>query len=491
MVLANASQDVSRPASPVRSALFRSRRLAASAPVTQGRSQVSYSSVPFASPGWLFRSLVPITRGINMNEHRAQTPAPEDSRLVVGGFSAGTGLPANRPRNSKPDSPLDCQHKGDSRMTVYDLKMPHHCRYLHLRFVTAIFFAMLLATSAAAPVWPQALSKGKGNLRVMTYNVYEGADLTTAFSAQDQNHFVAAISAILADVRATNPPVRAEAIARQIGKAGPTLVSLQEVTQWSTCPTTDYQSCSGPQTVLYDLLDLIKDALQAQGLDYKEVGRVTVNELIAPAMTGTGRVIVFYTQRSAILARADINAHELRLFNVQSAQFNATNTVPIAGGGTFVIRRAWISVDVKFHQTSFRFIDTQLEAFDPGTNYNQSQELISGPAKTSLPVVIAMDSNSKANSPANDFTPTYTNFLKNGFKDAWTETQGDAPGDTSGQDPTLMNPVSHVTRRIDLILLHGDLDARAVELFGGQQSDRTSGLWPSDHLAVAARLGAD
>jgi endonuclease/exonuclease/phosphatase family metal-dependent hydrolase len=379
---------------------------------------------------------------------------------------------------------MDCK----AEPSFPSLSIAAYTRPWHSRFVTAVLFALLLASSAAAPLWPQALPKGQGDLRVMTYNVYEGADLTTAFTAKDQTHFVAAISAILADVRATNPPVRAEAIARQIGKARPTLISLQEVTQWSTCPTADYESCSGPQTVLYDLLDLIKDALQARGLHYKEVGRVTVNELNAPAMTGAGRVIVFYTQRSAILARADINAHELQLSNAQSARFNTTHTVPIAGGGTYVIHRAWISVDVKFHKTSFRFIDTQLEAFDPGTNYNQAQELISGPAHTSLPVVIAMDSNSKADPPANDFTPTYTNFLKSGFKDAWTETHGDAPGLTSGQDPTLLNPVSKVTQRIDLILLHGDLHARAVELFGGQQSDRNSGLWPSDHLAVAATL---
>ena len=382
---------------------------------------------------------------------------------------------------------MDCRPEP----SVPSIFIAAHARPWHLRFAAAVFFAILLATSAAARVWPQTFPKGKGSLRVMTYNVYEGADLTTAFTAEDQTHFVAAISAILANVRATNPPVRAEAIARQIGKARPTLVSLQEATQWSTCPTTDYQSCSGSQTVLFDFLDLLKHALQAQGLNYREVGRVTVNELHAPEMTGAGRAIVFYTQRSAILARADIDPHELQLSNVQSARFNATHTVPIAGGGTFVIHRAWISVDVKFHQTSFRIIDTQLEAFDPGANYDQAEELITGPARTSLPVVIAMDSNSKANPPANEFTPTYTNFLKNGFKDAWTETHGDAPGLTSGQDPTLLNPVSKVSQRIDLILLHGGLDARAVKLFGGKRADRTSGLWPSDHLAVAASLVAD
>jgi hypothetical protein len=376
-------------------------------------------------------------------------------------------------------------------MKVKELKKSNDRRLWPLRLVAAMFLVLLLAVSVA-PGSAQVLSEGKGNLRVMTYNVYEGADLTIAFTAQTQQQFLAAVGAILANVQATDPPARAVAIARQIGKANPTLVSLQEVTEWKTCPANaTLTGCASPPTVLYDLLNLVKDALQAQGLSYKEVGRVTTNELTAPAITNAGAVIVFYTQRSAILARADINSHELQLSNIQSAQFNATLTVPIAGGGTFVVHRAWISADVKFHQTSFRFIDTQLDAFDPVTNYNQGQELISGPADTSLPVVIAMDSNSRANPPANPFTPTYTNFLISGFKDAWTETMGDAPGATSGQDPTLMNPVSQVTQRVDQILLHGDLDAKATELFGGQTSDKTNGLWPSDHLAVAARLGTE
>jgi hypothetical protein len=372
-------------------------------------------------------------------------------------------------------------------MKVKELKKSNDRRLWPLRLVAAMFLVLLLAVSVA-PGSAQVLSEGKGNLRVMTYNVYEGADLTTAFSAQTQQDFVAAVSAILANVQATNPPARAVAIARQIGKANPTLVSLQEVTEWKTCPANaTLTGCASAPTVLYDLLNLVKDALQAQGLMYREVGRVTTNELSAPAITNAGAVIVFYTQRSAILARADINPTQLQLSNIQSAQFNAKLTVQTAVG-PIDVHRAWVSVDVNFHNRSFRLIDTQLEAFDPATNYSQGEELISGPANTSKPVVIAMDSNSKANLPANPFTPTYTNFMVNGFNDAWTETQGDASGPTGVQDPSLLNPISLVSQRIDLILLHGDLDAKATELFGGQPSDKANGLWPSDHLAVAARL---
>jgi len=209
------------------------------------------------------------------------------------------------------------------------------------------------------------------------------------------------------------------------------------------------------------------------------------NNLAAPSSAG---VIVFYTQRTAILARADIDPDQLQLSNIQGDTFAATLTVPTVTGSV-VVHRAWAAVDVKFHDTNFRYISTQLESFDPNVNYAQGQELLAGPANTSLPVIMAMDSNSKANSPPNAFTPTYDSFISGGFTDAWTAGNPDDPGPTCCQDELLRNRQSLVTDRIDLVLVRGGLDVRAARIFGGSQRDRTpSGLWPSDHVAVAARL---
>jgi endonuclease/exonuclease/phosphatase family metal-dependent hydrolase len=338
--------------------------------------------------------------------------------------------------------------------------------------------------------WPalttgQALPKGKGSLRVMTYNLYEGADLSVAFSATSFPEFMADVTTILNDVRATNPSERAAAIARQIGKAQPTLVSLQEATQWQTCPTADFQSCAAPPTVIFDLLQLTLDTLRQQKQPYKVVTTQIANNLVAPSSTG---LLVIYTQRVAILARADINQNEMQLSNIQGDRFIAS-FAPTILGSPLPIHRAWASADVKFHDTSFRYIATQLESFDPNINYAQAQELLTGAADTSLPVLMAMDSNSKANSPPNAFTPTYDNFIGSGFIDAWTTANPDDPGPTCCQDPLLRNTPSLVTQRIDLVLIRGELHVTAAQLFGGNQADRTpSGLWPSDHVAVAAGL---
>jgi len=61
----------------------------------------------------------------------------------------------------------------------------------------------------------------------MTYNVYEGADLSVAYSAQTFPEFLAAVTTILNNVQASSPPERPAVVAGQIRKARPTLVGWQ------------------------------------------------------------------------------------------------------------------------------------------------------------------------------------------------------------------------------------------------------------------------
>jgi hypothetical protein len=68
-------------------------------------------------------------------------------------------------------------------------------------------------------------------------------------------------------------------------------------------------------------------------------------------------------------------------------------TTPI---GQVPLPRSWALVDAEFFGTSLLFIDTHLESFDPTIRELQGGELRAGPANSSLPVVIAMDSNAQA-----------------------------------------------------------------------------------------------
>ncbi len=96
------------------------------------------------------------------------------------------------------------------------------------------FACLALATSGAG----QSLSKGKGDLRVMTYNVDEGTDYLEVQRATDVNQFLVAVGQTITQVRATNSPARMQAVAKQIIAAGPALVSSQELDQWFTAPFT-------------------------------------------------------------------------------------------------------------------------------------------------------------------------------------------------------------------------------------------------------------
>ena len=70
-----------------------------------------------------------------------------------------------------------------------ELRIPRDRSSTRLVFLAALLLAFLLTPWAAVPASAQALSQGKGNLRVMTYNVYEGADLSVAFTAQTPMEF--------------------------------------------------------------------------------------------------------------------------------------------------------------------------------------------------------------------------------------------------------------------------------------------------------------
>jgi endonuclease/exonuclease/phosphatase family metal-dependent hydrolase len=174
----------------------------------------------------------------------------------------------------------------------------------------------------------------------------------------------------------------------------------------------------------------------------------------------------------------------LKVINKQEANYKVNLTVQIAGQ-PFVILRGWSSVDVTLGGTIFRLINTHLEPDAPPIQIAQAVELLAGPANTKLPVVITRDLNSNADGSG---TSTYGMFIDAGFHDAWIEA-GTGPGFTCCQGPDLLNAISGLNRRIDFILFKNGWEAIEADLVGERQEDRTiTGLWPSDHAGVSAKL---
>jgi hypothetical protein len=342
------------------------------------------------------------------------------------------------------------------------------------------------ALFVTAPHAEAQLSKNANTLGVMTYNVYEGTDYTQLADANNLPQLFIAVGQTITQVRATNPPQRMQAIARQILAAGPTLVSLQELDQWYTGPIDVARLTCGPMSLEFDMLQELLDAL---GSAYELVYQAPQYQLPpVPGLIQPTETILCVQMRDyiAILTRTDLPPSSFQLGSPQSAQYEskAYFKTPV---GSFPEPHAWIAVDGVLNGEKFRFIGTHLESSDANVRRSQGSELRAGPAKTLLPLIIAMDSNAQAAPPPQD--PTYTDFIAAGYSDAWVEIFPQKPGYTCCQADSVSNPLSQLSRRIDLVLTLGNLSPVEIGLFGATAKSKTpGGLWPSDHAGVAAEI---
>jgi hypothetical protein len=352
-------------------------------------------------------------------------------------------------------------------------------------WMAAIITFFALATGSL-PALGQ-LSKGKGDLRVMTYNVYEGTNFTEVAAAQNLTEFLVAVGETITQVRATDPPRRMQKVARQVAAAAPTLVSLQELAQWSTGPFDQATQTCGAVTTEFDMRQELTNALAALGAVYT-VAYDAIEAQIppTPGLFANGQFLcVAMANYVAILARTDLS-FEFSWSNPQSGQYDAKIFFN-SPQGPFPSPRAWVSVDALFHRKPFRFIGTHLESDDAIVRGLQAGELRAGPGNTSLPIILAMDSNARVAPLPQD--PTYLDFITASYHDLWSEVFPRAPGYTCCQNQLVNNVKSELSRRIDLILTFGSVGAQNAALFGADQASKTlSGLWPSDHAGVAAQL---
>lgn len=338
-----------------------------------------------------------------------------------------------------------------------------------------------------------ALSSGQGNLRVMNYNAYQGTDFTEVQQAANAEQFLAAVGQVITQVRATRPPERMQALARQILDAAPDLATIEELTQWSTGSFDAATGRCATPSLEFDMEQALLNALAAQGGHYTvAVEKVQFSipptpGFIPPAQLFCGQMI----SKLVLLARTDLKDKRFTWTNAQSGTYAASLQVPTPSGDLLPFARGWVSLDASFNGRTFRYIGTHLESGDdPGLRalrYAQAFELILGPARTDLPTVIAMDANAQA-APA-PLDPAYSEFISAGFADAWATVAPADPGYTCCQSQLLDNPVSQLSQRIDLILTRGPIRALNVALFGNDPASRTaSGLWASDHAGLAAQL---
>ncbi len=350
-----------------------------------------------------------------------------------------------------------------------------------------LLLCLSLLSWIAMQAGAQSLSKGKGDLRLMTYNANEGTDYKEVQAAKTLQQFLFAVGQTITQVRATDPTTRMKYLAKQIIASSADLVSLQELDQWSTGPYNPVANLCGPLTVEFDMLPTLMNELTNQGAHY-EIAKKATNWEVGPApglILPQTFLCVKVVDTIAILYRTDLPT-KLQWTNPQGSIFDTVLTFPSAVG-PIPFNRGWISIDASFNGREFRFIGTHLESEDADIRRAQGEEIRLGPANTSLPVIIAMDANSRA-FPLPQGT-TYLDFMSAGFRDIWAETMPGDPGLTCCQAQLDNNVESQLYERIDLLLTFGNVEGQRAMLFGADQASKTpTGLWPSDHAGVAAQV---
>lgn len=362
--------------------------------------------------------------------------------------------------------------------------------------VAALALLVLLPGTALA-------SLGIKEARVMTRNLYLGADLTPAIGAPSLEALTAANGQILREVTANNFPVRAKGLAKEIRSEAPDLVGLQEVALWRTAPPSIAPLLTGPSatTVRYDYLAELLSELNKGlfGPHYEVVVAQNEFDFEAPAdengKPGDGvpaqgipnaEINGRLTMRDVILAKKGLF---VQTWNAESAHFKTLLEVPILGKAV-AVARGWTATEAWVRGAGpFRFVNTHLEAFHPLVRAAQAAELVApgGPATSERPVVLVGDLNSDDDTVEGADRFAYETLLAAGFVERSTNNPLSCCINSSLLAEGAGGSVTDFDHQVDHVMTD---DPKGVTL----QSSAVTGLlpvngfWSSDHAGLFSAL---
>jgi endonuclease/exonuclease/phosphatase family metal-dependent hydrolase len=335
---------------------------------------------------------------------------------------------------------------------------------------------------------------GSPDVGVMTWNLYVGSEIESIAAAGSLEELVYLAGLEWAAVQATDFRERAEAIADQIARRRPHAVALQEVSRFTLRAPSAYTGSPGNWVEHTDYLDILIAELADRGLTYLPAAVVDNFRLEVPALLGadpsTDLVDIRLEDMDVVLVRDDVEWHSAITANY------AESPSLIVGGQSLEITRGFASAVIEVKGLPYRIVSTHLTPREEGEaeQLAQADELIAWLGSSDVPSFVMGDLNT---APGNAWTDSYGKFTDAGFSDLWALAMPGDPGPTCCQDNDLLNPVSILDRRFDLVFfrdpspldgigLAGDLLATRL---GADPSEKTpSNLWPSDHAGVAVTV---
>jgi endonuclease/exonuclease/phosphatase family metal-dependent hydrolase len=346
------------------------------------------------------------------------------------------------------------------------------------------------------------------NIKVMTRNIYLGADLGPAIEAKGVTAFTAATGQILREVTENDFPVRAKGLAKEILEKEPDLVGLQEVAEWRTGPPSLETLLGGSEphatTVRYDYL---KELLAQLNKGKKRYRAAVVNpefDFEAPAdengvpgdgpnsLIANAEINGRLTMRDVILAKI---GDGVKTSNPRTGHFKSLLTEEISGAKV-TVTRGWASVDaVANGSLPFHFVDTHLESFDPQTvvpsiRAQQAAELAApnGPLNNPLPTILVGDLNSDTKTAVQPGDgQAYETLVKAGMRERSTYEPLSCCLKTSLLPVADGGAASQFDHKVDHIMTR---DPKSVKLVNSSVTGRKpqNGFWDSDHAGLFSTL---
>lgn len=310
-------------------------------------------------------------------------------------------------------------------------------------------------------------------LRVATYNIYLGADLSLVFGVESPEQLRQQAQLVYRQLLGTDFAARAEAIARLLVRDRVDVVGLQEVARWSMAAPGPDGAMGEPQ-LWCDFLAELLGALDRAGTRYEAHaanpnfhGSAAISERVEMSVLGL----------NVILVRRDSG---IAVTSSRTGSYSVTLDIGTGMEGLVLnVPRSWGWVDAVVDGSRFRFVNTHTEAYDEPTRNAQRDELLHQVGDPGMPVIVVGDFNS----------PPESAGMPASFQDAWVVAGDGGPGHTCGQAPDLANAEDLLAERIDYVWVRDAL-VDSCRVVGSADQDRTTGanLWPSDHACVVCDI---
>jgi endonuclease/exonuclease/phosphatase family metal-dependent hydrolase len=373
----------------------------------------------------------------------------------------------------------------------------------------------IIALAAIATVVLVAPSTSQANVRVMTRNLFLGADLSPGTNATTLQELVNGAGQILNQVDQNDFRVRSKVLAREIINQNPDLVGLQEGALWRQAPCTDNPVPPSATRVrpggefLRALMNQLNQGehryrlvISQPEFDFQVWANTDGNESTsAPGCPFGSETEGRLTMRDVILARIG----RVSTSNPQGGHFNTLLQVT-PGGVPIDVTRGWTAVDAKVDGApKFRFVNTHLEAFDnkPSNHTNQgtdvgngkvreaqAKELVAdgGPATGSLPVVLLGDLNSDTKTPLKPGDQLADRAMLNaGFRERSTYDPLSCCLNADVLSANGGGNVSEFDHKVDHVMTNAPKKVRLVRSSVTGRKP-VNGFWDSDHNGLFSAL---